>query len=189
MQETRISGITAFFLISTAVLFDAAQFLVAFIPFVDIVLDWLLGAFAACVFGVWFLVLGVNYFQGKKALAKIITMFSSVVIELVPIVDALPAITLGVVTLIFLTWAEDRENAKEALQSAQNLAGSARGQYRRREQQATKIGQAVTPSGERESRTITAKERAEARRKRSLERFGYSPGFPDTPKEGGILES
>jgi hypothetical protein len=113
-KTQRISVLTAVFMVAVAIGLDAAQDLALFLnalPVIgtamDIVVSWFIGALAAIVFGVWFALLRVSYFTGKKAATKMLIMFSSVVVELIPFVDALPAITFGVVALIIQTRIED----------------------------------------------------------------------------------
>jgi hypothetical protein len=126
MERHRISNVMAILLIGTAALIDGAQFIVSFIPVIDIVLDWFLAVIAGGIFGMWFALLGVNYFGGRNALAKIGTVVAAVGIELVPVLDALPAITAGVVTLILLTWSEDRAANEQLPQKAAVSAASRR---------------------------------------------------------------
>lgn len=104
----RIGNVTAFFIIATAVLFDAAQFFLNFIPVLGQVAGLFITFLAISIFGVWFLLLGVNYFSGKKAGLKMIASLGSVIAELVPLFSAFPAMTLGVVVVIIATRLEGR---------------------------------------------------------------------------------
>lgn len=103
----RIGFVATFFLLLTAGLFDGVQFLVLFIPGIDVVVEFFVTVIALAVFGVWFAILGVNYFSGEQQGAKVIAMFSSSVVELVPLLDALPGITLGVWGVISAIKKED----------------------------------------------------------------------------------
>lgn len=103
----RISGVTAFFMVLVAASIDGLQFVLAFVPGLDVVADFMLGALAAMIFGVWFAIVGVNYFSGKKAGQKIAALFGTSITELIPLLDALPALTIGVITIIVQTRAED----------------------------------------------------------------------------------
>jgi hypothetical protein len=116
IPKQRISVVTGIFMIAIAFIIDAAQFLVVFIPGVDVVLDFFLGILAIMIFGVWFFLLGVNYFSGSKSGTKLATMLTTAIIEAVPLVDALPGLTLGISTLIWATRKEDAEKiARDAL--------------------------------------------------------------------------
>ncbi len=90
-------------MIAIAVLIDGVQALLALTVFASI-----LGSFITFVAGfgfwLWFTILGVKY-DSKKAL----TGLGSVVAELVPLLNALPAMTAGVVITIIL----DRLEAKK----------------------------------------------------------------------------
>lgn len=113
-MKQRIGNVTAFLMISMAVIFDAVQFLLNFIPGLGQIAGLFITFLTATIFGLWFLLLGVSYFGGKKAGLKMTAAFGSVITELVPIVSALPAITMGVVVIIIATWAEDRLPTKIA---------------------------------------------------------------------------
>ena len=74
-----------------------ASALAVMIPF------WV-GIFSQIVFGVWFALLGRSY--QKNYATRIMIHMSMFVTELLPLVNALPGITLGVVALILLSRAE-----------------------------------------------------------------------------------
>jgi hypothetical protein len=107
--EERIGQMTKYMLLTVAILFDGAQFLVAFIPVFDVIADFILGITAIFIFGVWFMLLGVSYFSGSKSGSKITNMVATSVVELVPLLDALPGITIGVWNIISATRQEDKE--------------------------------------------------------------------------------
>ncbi|MDB4991943.1 MAG: hypothetical protein JWL75_188 [Parcubacteria group bacterium] len=69
-----------------------------------------------------FLWRGVTYTSGKKALPKLLTLFGMNVIELIPILNALPTLTIGVVLIIRSSRAEDRlaSNAKQQVGPSQS---------------------------------------------------------------------
>jgi len=120
--KQRISILTAFCMVALALALDAAQDFAIFLnalpvigTAIDVVFSWFIAALAAIIFGVWFALLRVNYFTGKKAATKMLIMFSSVVVELIPFLDALPAITFGVVALIIQTRIEDSETLSSVL--------------------------------------------------------------------------
>lgn len=98
MTTKKISTINAVFLIGAALLFDGIQFVLT-LTVIGTVAAWFVSAFAWILFLIWFALLGTNYFD-KGAGTKILTVFASVIAELMPLVNALPGITLGVVALI-----------------------------------------------------------------------------------------
>lgn len=112
--KQRISTVSAILMIMVAVIIDVAQFFVAFIPGVDVVLDFMLGVLGIFIFGIWFMFKGVNYFSGSKSGTKLASIFGTAIIELIPLVDALPGTTIGVATLIYATRAEDKEKIEKA---------------------------------------------------------------------------
>ncbi len=109
----RIGSSATFFLLLTAILFDGIQFLAFFIPGVNIVVEFLVTTVALVVFGIWFAILGVNYFSGSNLGTKVAAMFGGTVIELVPLLDALPGITLSVWGIIWATKKEDAAKREE----------------------------------------------------------------------------
>ena len=113
--KRRISIVTTIIMMAVAIIIWGAQVLVAFIPGVDVVLDFILGIFADAVFGVWFFLLGVNYFGGNKSGTKLAALFTTAIVETVPLLDALPALPLGVATLIWAIRKEDAEKIARAL--------------------------------------------------------------------------
>src|SRR6185437_5296383 len=113
-RKQRVTAITAIFLVGTALALDLLQDLALFVNVIPalgqalyVAASWFISILAAIVFGIWFAILGVNYFTGKKAAMKVLIAFASLVVELVPFLDALPAITFVVVALIIVTKTED----------------------------------------------------------------------------------
>jgi hypothetical protein len=109
----KISSVQAFFMLATAFIVDATQFLVLFLPGVGEVIEFFLGATSVILFGVWFALNGVSYFGGKKAGTKTMSALAGAVVELVPILDALPGTTLAIAGIIYSTRAEDAQKMKE----------------------------------------------------------------------------
>jgi hypothetical protein len=108
----RVSGVSMGFMIAIAAIFDLLQFLLT-LTVIGSLLAWLVTVFAGMIFFVWFLILGINYFSGKKAAAKVGTILSTSVLEFIPILNALPTITIGVITIALVSRMEDRMSAKE----------------------------------------------------------------------------
>lgn len=100
------------FLIITALIFDLFQFfasMAAIVLMPLIVLSWFVSMFAFITFLVWFKLCGVNYLD-RNAATKLFISIASLVTELLPLVNMLPAITLGVLSLIAVSRMEDGKN-------------------------------------------------------------------------------
>jgi hypothetical protein len=109
----KISNITAFFMITVALLLDLLQFLLTLLVLTSPIAE-LVTFLALCIFGVWFAIMRVNYFSGRKVGMKVASAFGSAVVELVPILDAVPGITLGVAGVIVATRIEERSQQSAA---------------------------------------------------------------------------
>lgn len=98
-------------MLGTAFLLDCFQFFLNLlpIPVIGWVLSMFVGMAALCIFAVWFLVLGVGLFGGRKAGVKMASAILAPVIEIIPLVGALPGTTLGVLGIIIASRLEDRE--------------------------------------------------------------------------------
>lgn len=122
--EYRVSNTTAGFIIAVALLCDGAQFLLNFIPAIGQMLSWLITFSALAVFALWFALLGISYFSGKKASSKVLSLLSATVVEMVPIINAVPAITMGVIGVIVASRAEDVEKHRETLKNGEGANAS-----------------------------------------------------------------
>jgi hypothetical protein len=103
-------------MVSFALLFDAAQFLATFLHILPVVgnaaalvFAWFITILAASVFGVWFALHGISYATGRGAGRRMLIALSAVIIELLPIIDALPAITVGVIGIIIESRIQDAQ--------------------------------------------------------------------------------
>jgi hypothetical protein len=119
-KKARIGWITAGLMLGVALLLDAIQALgtlagtaLGMIPIVGIgfvglgvVFASYISIFSVCVFGLWFMVKGVSYLDRNGA-TKLIIVLSSTITELVGFINAIPAITFGVLALILISRAED----------------------------------------------------------------------------------
>lgn len=145
MSPTKpIGGVTAGLLIGLALLFDGIQFLLT-LTVLGSLFSWLVTVIAWTTFLVAFALVGESYFQ-KNTARKMLISGASIVAELVPIINAIPAITLGVIALIVQNRIEAGESAKdEALarlarrkwqQSSMQQAGQAARNAREMQQRA-----------------------------------------------------
>lgn len=103
-KRKRVDVVTAGLMIITALIFDALQFILDFIPLLGWVISSLVGVFAWLTFFTWTAIRGwkISSVQ-KKFVNDVILPF----VDLVPIVNALPMQTIKIVRLILLIRAED----------------------------------------------------------------------------------
>lgn len=122
----RIPTLVGIGMIIVAVVFDGLQFFLSFfhvVPWAGSALATVANVFIAflayIIFGLWFASLNVNFFGGKRAAVKLLAVFGTLVIEILPLIDALPAILAGVMTMIAATRIEDTIGNKETLEKMQ----------------------------------------------------------------------
>lgn len=94
-----IGTATGVMMVSVAALFDLVQFFLNWIPFLGWILTSLLGVVAWLTFLLWFKMHGVDFVKPSRAL----TLGGGFLIELIPIVNDLPAWTVAVLILIAST--------------------------------------------------------------------------------------
>lgn len=111
-QRLRISDHEAAAMLACAFFYDAGQFFTE--PL--IVVPYFFSLLAFCMFGVWFAIRGINYFTGKQAAMKLIAIFGTLVIDIIPFINGLPEITAGVFMMIAATRIEDTVGKKRALE-------------------------------------------------------------------------
>lgn len=98
--KQKIPSSTAILMIGLALFFDGLQFFLNLIPFVGNALSSIFVVpFAWLSFYVWFKIRGVDFVSPKRSL----TLFGAGFLELIPILNVLPAWTLAVVALIITT--------------------------------------------------------------------------------------
>lgn len=119
----RVSGITYAFMVAFAVVCDGIQIILTLTGLLILVAD-LVTFMAGVGYWLWFKILGVKYASGKKARTKIITAASSIVVEAVPLLSALPMLTVGVVSMANASRAEDREAANANIGEPQQQAAA-----------------------------------------------------------------
>lgn len=122
----RIGKPVAGLMVAMAVIIDFSQFVINFVPVLGQFFGLVLSFIAFVSFALWFALLGVNFFTGRKAGLKMVSAFGTTLIELVPLVQALPSMTIGVTVTIIASWLEDAENKKKALEESRDLARLAR---------------------------------------------------------------
>lgn len=145
--KPRVGNFSAGLLICIAVFFDVVQFLLSFLHVVPVAgnaLAFVLVLFVTVIayisLGLWFAMLGVNYFTGKRAALKVLTVLASLGIELIPLVDALPAITAGTVVMVLVSRLEDATGLKAKQMTSANLGA-------KRAQTLAALASTATPLG------------------------------------------
>ncbi len=98
MNKKKIGWVTAGMIIVLALIFDAIQIFLT-LTVIGTVFSWFVSGLAWIIFLVWFMLLGVSYFD-KGGAVRLLTVFASVITELLPLINALPGLTIGVTALI-----------------------------------------------------------------------------------------
>ena len=120
-KKHKIGNVTAIFMVLLALIADGLQFLLT-LAVILIPLSLLLTFLCGIGFALWFFLLGA--YSGKGAEKKVLTSLVSVVAEIIPVINAVPAITAGVVINIVLSRMDDahislaKPNPKKMLAAA-----------------------------------------------------------------------
>lgn len=103
MKEGHIPNVVAILIISVAVFIDLSQAGINLLHFIPVagnafamVANWIISAITFFMFWFWFLLYGVHFNSAKR----ILSMGGGFLMELIPIVDTLPAWTAAVVLVI-----------------------------------------------------------------------------------------
>jgi len=104
-NKQKIGNVTAGLMIATALLVDGVQALLTFSVLL-LPLSVLITFMSATMFFLWFALSGVKY-TDKGGGKKLLLMLASTIAELVPVINALPATTAGVIGVIVQTRIED----------------------------------------------------------------------------------
>jgi hypothetical protein len=125
MEEPRISKTTGILMLIVAVFFDLLNAGVNLIPVAGQIMAELITVFAYCCLWFWFSLKGVSLVSKKRAFR----FFGVSIIELIPILNVLPGITLSVLLTIAQVQLEDRtllaqQNADQKDQEMQELENS-----------------------------------------------------------------
>jgi hypothetical protein len=133
-KKHKIGNVTALVMVMLAVLFDIAQFGATFLHVVPaignaaaIVIAWFIAILSISTFALWFALSGVNYISGRGAGRRMLIALSAVIVELVPIIDALPGITIGVIGIIIESRISDAQRSTAPLSRIQRVPQIRRG--------------------------------------------------------------
>jgi hypothetical protein len=103
-KKYTIGNVTAGLMIVLALIVDGLQILLT-LTVLLIPLSLLLTFFSVVGFSIWFFLLGA--YKGKGAEKKVLTSLAASVVEIVPVLSAIPAATAGVVINIVLSRMDD----------------------------------------------------------------------------------
>jgi hypothetical protein len=103
-KEPRIKVWVGFILVVMALCVDGVQVLLAGLT-IGVVVNSVITAVAYFAFWVIFMILGVSLIENPK---KIAAMGGAGLAEIIPILNAFPAFSAGIITVILLTIAEDK---------------------------------------------------------------------------------
>ena len=118
----RISRTVAGLMVGTAALVDSGQFVLNLIPVLGQFMGLMMSFIAFIGFVLWFALMGVNFIAGRRAGMKMMAAFGTTIVELVPLVQALPAMSMGVAITIIASWLEDTADKEDALRKSKALA-------------------------------------------------------------------
>ncbi len=119
---SKISMIMAVLLVTVSLVFDGIQFLVDWLDLtgvgiiVDIIVNNAINIITVLTFYIWLKMLNVSFVDPKRALR----FFGAYGVKLLPLVNALPAVTTGIVLTIASVWAEERMQIMRGLNTALN---------------------------------------------------------------------
>ena len=151
LKKERIDNTTAFFMTAVAlILFDAPGGLINLIPVAGQILSDLISLLGFMTMCVWFVLRGVKFFSGENANKTVATGAVSLIIEAVPGLNALPALTFFVVRTILMVKSEDRVNALKESASGKISRALNRGLARPRDKTKT-LDTIETPETQNES--------------------------------------
>lgn len=113
--ERKINNVTFALMLTLAGIVDLIQFAIGFLDviFIGTPINWLLIPFIWLTFYIWFKIKGVSFVKPKRGLL----MGAAPLIEMIPLINMLPAWTLAVVLIV------GSERAEELLQKAGVVAG------------------------------------------------------------------
>lgn len=112
----RISGVTAGFIICLTILVDLSQILLT-LTVIGSIVSFFLGVTLGFALWLIFTLHGVKY-SGVGGLKKVVASFGSMVLEFVPIINALPFATIGALIVLHETRKEDKKKHADMKQAA-----------------------------------------------------------------------
>lgn len=96
----RLSVPNAFLLVFVALLIDGLQLFLTFI-IIGVVVNWIIDVFALLLFYVWLKMLGMSMYE-SRGFKKLLALIGAMGVEILPLVNSLPAWTaFAVLTIAF----------------------------------------------------------------------------------------
>ncbi len=109
--QYRINNVTFALILAGALIIDGLGFLLA-LTVVGSIIGTFMGVLAGIILWITFMLHGVKY-SGTAGLKKIAATFGTMVAEMIPMINALPMVTVGAVIVVVQSRGEDREEAKK----------------------------------------------------------------------------
>ena len=103
-KKQRISTWMGAALVITALSIDLFEGLLNVVGIGE-VFSTIISVCADVLFIVWFWILGLGFVKNRKNLTA---MGAQAIVGLIPILNTLPELTLGIGAIVFMTWAEDK---------------------------------------------------------------------------------
>lgn len=113
----RITWVVGGFMLALAIVLDLLQ------TFFTLSVFLILGTFMVsfmyfAIFGTWLAIIKVPPLGGRYTGTKLASMLVGTVVELVPVINALPAMTISILVIILVTRHEDRKKKPSPLKTA-----------------------------------------------------------------------
>ena len=139
----RVSRLQGLLMLGTAGLIDLVQLALNLLA-IGVIINRIISIIMVLVFWFWFILNQVSYWSGRKAGAKVISVFGGAVAELIPVIDTFPAWLASVGLTIFFSWSEDLEIHQERLAAE----AQAQAQVAQRQCQQENINQEIEAAAE-----------------------------------------
>lgn len=103
----RVSNLVWGIMLAMTIIGDGLQFILLFAG-VGVVVDTFIEVAVMGPIYLWLALLGVSFIDGKKRGSKFASVIATSVIELIPVLDALPGMTIGLIALVHSSRQEDK---------------------------------------------------------------------------------
>jgi hypothetical protein len=110
-ERHRIKIHTAIAMVTLAILFDLLQLLLIAVPLVGAVMSSFVSFVPPFLFFLWFKLVGVTYLD--RGMQKVAASAFGMLIEYLPLVNALPGWTISVILTILIVRREDKKYNRE----------------------------------------------------------------------------
>jgi hypothetical protein len=107
----RINNVTFGLILASTAIVDLVGFLLA-LTVIGSIAGTFIGVLAGILLWITFMIHGVKY-SGTAGLKKVAATFGTMVLEMIPMINALPMVTTGAVIVVLQSRIEDKAKAKE----------------------------------------------------------------------------